>query len=116
MYSVNYDQAKKLDLKGRTVRVFIDAAGVVSENITTGLTEVPANTAMDPHVHEDREEIIFVIEGTGEAIVGGSHEPLSPLTAVLFPIGVEHQVINDSDSDLKFVFMFNPKNDFSGAK
>ncbi len=116
MYSVQLKDAKVLDLKGRRVNLFIDANGVVSDNMSVGLTEVPANTAMDPHTHEDKEEIIFVIEGSGTSIVGGSKEEMKPYTAVLFPIGVEHQVINDTNEPLKFVFMFNPKNDFKGAK
>ena len=80
------------------------------------MTEVPPETAMQSHVHEDREEVIFIIEGTGEAIVGDSLEELQPETAVLFPIGVPHRVINKSSQVLKFVFCFNPVNDFSGAR
>jgi mannose-6-phosphate isomerase-like protein (cupin superfamily) len=116
MYSVKYSESKRLDLPGRDVRVFIGADKVKSERMTVGLTEVPAHTAMTVHTHADMEEIIFVIQGFGKAIVGDSTERLEPNTAVIFPIGIPHQVFNESDVPLKFVFMFNPINDFSQAK
>ncbi|MFA7672138.1 MAG: cupin domain-containing protein, partial [Sphaerochaetaceae bacterium] len=58
--------------------------------------------------------IIFITKGTGVAIVGGSIEPLSPDTAVVFPVGVEHVVKNTGNETLEFVFMFNPVFDFGG--
>jgi len=116
MYSIHKSEADKLSLVGRDVYVFIGSEKLKGENLTVGMTEVPPETAMKPHVHEDREEVIFIIEGTGEAIVGDSIEELRPETAVLFPIGVTHRVVNKSSGVLKFVFCFNPVNDFSGVK
>jgi mannose-6-phosphate isomerase-like protein (cupin superfamily) len=70
---------------------------------------------MQPHTHDDKEEIIFVTDGYGEAVVGGSVEPLEANTAVVFPIGVEHVVKNRGKNPLRFVFMFNPPNDFGNV-
>ena len=108
MYSIKKEQATVLDLPKRVVNVFVGAEAYKSEHITMGKTVVDPHTAMDPHTHQTEEEIIFVINGSGEAIVGGSLEPLSPDTAVVFPVGVEHVVNNTGDTPLEFVFMFNP--------
>lgn len=112
MYSIHKSEARMLDLPGRTVNVFVGCDKLQSDRMTVGLTEVPPETDMTPHVHEDKEEIIFVIEGYGEADVGGSLEKLEPYTAVVFPIGVTHVVRNKGRNPLKFVFMFNPTNNF----
>ena len=112
MYTTNYDTAELMRLPGRDVRVFIGTekatCPVKSEHMTMGLTTVPARSDMTPHTHESEEEIIFVVEGEGEVVIGGVHEPLKSLTAAKFPVGVEHQVRNTGDIPMRFVFMFNP--------
>ena len=114
MYSITSEQATRLELPKRVVNVFVGAAAYKSERITMGKTVVEPHVAMDPHVHENEEEIIFVIRGQGEAVVGGSLEPLRPDTAVVFPVGVEHRVANTGDEPLEFVFLFKPTYTFGG--
>jgi len=112
MYSIHKSDAKLLDLPGRDVNVFVGLDRLKSDFFTVGLTEVPPESSMTPHTHDDKEEVIFVTEGSGEAVVGGSHEKLEPNTAVVFPIGVEHVVHSTGKNPLKFVFMFTPPHDF----
>jgi quercetin dioxygenase-like cupin family protein len=116
MYSIHKSEAKVLDLPGRKVNIFVGSDKLKSERMTVGLTEIPPETDMTPHVHDDKEEIIYVIEGYGEVDVGGSKEKLEPNTAVVFPIGIPHVVKNKGRNTMKFVFIFNPINDFSTAK
>jgi quercetin dioxygenase-like cupin family protein len=113
MFSVKKKEATVFDLPGRTVNVFIGGEALESARMTVGLTEVPPKSNMAPHTHEDKEEIIYVVEGHGIVRVGDSTEEIEPHTAVLFPLGVEHVVSNTSDKTLKFVFMFNPTTSFS---
>jgi len=116
MYSLHKSEAKVLDMPARTINIFVGSDRLSSERMTVGLAEVHPETAMPSHVHEDMEEIIFVTDGYGEVDVGGSVEKLEPYTAVLFPIGVPHVVTNKGRNPLKFVFIFNPPNDFSKVK
>ncbi|MDR0294156.1 MAG: cupin domain-containing protein [Oscillospiraceae bacterium] len=112
MNTVRKNQAELMKLPQRDVWCFIGTekmdTPVKSDHITMGMTEVPARVDMIPHTHETEEEIVFIIEGTGEVTVGGVTEPLEPFTAVKFPVGVEHQVRNTGGGVMKFVFMFNP--------
>jgi len=116
MYTVKRDQAELMQLPKRDVRCFIGPdkmnTPVKSKHMTMGMTEVPAHVDMLPHLHDEEEEIIFIIEGTGEVTVGGVTETLEPFTAVKFPVTVEHQVRNTGDTVMKFVFMFNPPSTF----
>lgn len=114
MYAVNKTQAAILELPKRTVQVFVGGEAYKSEEMTMGKTVVAPHTNMDPHVHENEEEIVFVIKGSGEAIVGGIVEKMEPDTAVVFPKGVEHTIHNTGDTELEFVFMFHPAYDFGG--
>ena len=114
MYSITLDKASRLELPKRVVNVFVGADAYKSEHITMGKTVVEPHVAMYPHVHESEQEIIFVIRGRGESVVGGSKEALLPDTAVVFPVGVVHSVENTGDEPLEFVFMFNPTFNFGG--
>lgn len=114
MYSITKEKATVLDLPKRTVNVFVGAEAYKSDKITMGKTIVEPHTDMDPHTHELEEEIVFVIKGSGEAIVGGVLEQMVPDTAVVFPVGVEHVVRNTGDAPLEFVFMFSPTFNFGG--
>ena len=111
MYTVKMSEAELMQLPKRDVRCFIGGekmeTPVKSGNLTIGMTEVPAHTDMIPHAHETEEEIIFVIAGTGEVIIGGVAEPIGPFTAVKFPVCLEHQVRNTGDETLRFVFVFD---------
>jgi len=116
MNTVKFEQAELLELPKRDVRCYIGSekmdTPVKSDRITMGMTEVPPNTDMLPHMHEIEEEIIYVFEGTGTVTIGGVTETIEPLTAAIFPVGLEHQVRNTGDVPLKFVFMFNPAFNF----
>lgn len=116
MYSLHKSGAKVLDLPARIINVFVGGGKLSSERMTLGLTEVHPRTSMPPHTHDDKEEIIYVIEGSGEANVGGSVEKLEPHTAVVFPVGVEHVVHNHGPTPLRFVFVFNPPHDFKNVR
>ncbi len=43
-----------------------------------GVEEVPAHSEIPWHEHNDKEEIIFVFKGTGQAFVGEEEGPLYP--------------------------------------
>jgi len=61
VYSIHKQDATVFDLSGRRVNVFVGGDKLVSKTMTVGLTEVPGETRMAPHTHEDKEEIIYVI-------------------------------------------------------
>ena len=116
MYSIHRSETKVLDMPGRIINIMVGSKKLSSERMTVGLTEVHPETTMAPHTHKDMEEIIYIIEGYGEANVGGSIEKLEPHTVVVFPIGVEHKISNKSRNPMRFVFVFSPPNDFSSVK
>ena len=116
MYSVNTTEGKKIQLPGRDVILLIGSEKLKSERMTVGVTEIPPMGTNGMHTHEDKEEIIYVLDGSGEAIVGDSTEKLEPNTAVLFPLGVPHVTNNLTDKPMKYIFIFNPVLDFEGYK
>ena len=112
MYSLNVSQVKALNLPGRKVKVLVGNEKISSKYMSVGITELPPHKEMIPHTHKEEEEIIVVIQGNGKVKVGDSVEKLEPNTAVVFPKGKSHMIINESNEVMKFIFCFSPCHDF----
>lgn len=65
----------------------------------------PGKAAWPVHAHLVNEEMFFVIEGTGQLRMGEDTQPLRAGDVVAIPPGPDtpHQIINDSDTDLKYL-------------
>ena len=116
MYSVHIDEGKKIQLPGREVTLLIGGDKVKSDRMTIGVTEIPPLGSNGMHAHDDKEEIIYVLEGKGEAIIGEETVKMEPNTAIVFPIGISHVTNNLEDRPMKYIFIFNPVLDFDGYK
>lgn len=55
------------------------------------------------HTHEDSSETIFLIKGNGTLIEDGETKKVSEGECLYCPKGHTHSLINDSDSDLRFL-------------
>ena len=108
MYTFHYRDAEVLRLKGRDVRVLVGHDTLTSDRMTFGVTEVPVKTSMDPHVHSEEEEIIYVLQGYGQVYADNVVELLEPGTAIKVSPGSSHYIINRSDEVMRFVFCFSP--------
>jgi quercetin dioxygenase-like cupin family protein len=60
------------------------------------------------HSHVDQEEIIFVLEGRGTALIEGERHPMVPGACLFLGKGVRHSFINDGDVDLRFTWTIMP--------
>jgi mannose-6-phosphate isomerase-like protein (cupin superfamily) len=69
----------------------------------------PANEiGMEKHPFD---QVIFIVEGEGEAVLNGKKSPLKEGNMIFIPKGTEHNVINtDKDGELK-VASFYSQND-----
>ena len=47
------------------------------------------------HVHDDKEQIYYVLEGEGTVVTGFDAHPLREGDTVYLPQGVEHMILND---------------------
>ena len=68
----------------------------------------PGARAKPAHAHDNGEETIYIVSGTGKVKVGDEISELSPGSLVLFPQGVPHMVWNTGDEPLKLVCFYGP--------
>jgi len=79
-----------------------------SPNLGMGIVNIPPGGSGNSHAHLDTQETWFIISGFGKLIVGDEEIDLEPEMVVVAPKGITHQIINDSQGDLKALFIFSP--------
>lgn len=70
-----------------------------------GLLEIPPNGVFPPHTHPDREEIYYVLSGSGAIVIGDKEVPASESLAVYVSGEVTHGIKNQTDTRLIVLFV-----------
>jgi len=63
----------------------------------------PGKRAFPYHAHSLIEEMFFVLEGSGTLRHDGQELPVKAGDLIAAPCGTAHQLVNTSDSDLKYL-------------
>ena len=73
--------------------------------IGASLHVVPAGkTAWPFHRHHGKDELFFILSGSGTYRVGGRRMPISAGDCIGAPAGGEaHQIVNSSDAELRYI-------------
>jgi quercetin dioxygenase-like cupin family protein len=78
-----------------------------SNNMALGTQQVPKRTGIAIHQHQEADEVLFVLEGTGFGILGETRVPIEKGSAIYIPKGVWHGVENP-DSELLLLWVVAP--------
>ena len=106
---VYQDQVPAKDVPGRALKwLFTAGAGGARHFSMNAVTIKPGHTVRPAHAHPDREEVIYITQGTGQVLLDGKVYDLRKGTAVLFPPGSIHMVRNTGEVDLEIVCFFAP--------
>lgn len=70
-----------------------------------GLLELPPNGVFGPHTHPDREEIYYVVSGTGSILVGNEEIPATEGLTVYVDGVEEHGIRTGADEQIIILFV-----------
>ena len=108
-YVIYEDKVETRDLPGRTLKWLFTPEMKLSDNFTMNVVSLkPGSTVKPAHSHPDREEVIYIISGSGEAYIDGKVNDIHGGTAVLFTPGSIHMLRNTGNVDMKVVCFFTP--------
>jgi mannose-6-phosphate isomerase-like protein (cupin superfamily) len=97
---------RPLSLPGRTSVELVSAAeggyGVTVRRVTIP----PGPAARGPHRHEGCEEVIVILEGTGEFVADGGVTAVGPGDTVVVSPGEPHRTRNTGSTDLVSLCFF----------
>lgn len=116
MYSINEEDVKSEELKGRDYKLLASEDTLGCKNICMGVSFFPPKKLGPPHVHEIEEEVIYCIDGEGEIIINNSYVKIKPGIVVYIPPGKIHSVNNLNNKTIKLVFIFSPSTKIGSYK
>ncbi|MCL5072351.1 MAG: cupin domain-containing protein [Actinobacteria bacterium] len=116
MYSKNEDEVELIKLKGRAYKLLASEETIGCKNLCAGITLFPAGKHAPGHIHESQEEVIYCLEGSGEAVIDGKSMKIKPGTVVYFPPGSLHSINNTGKETIKLLFMFSPSTKIGAYK
>jgi putative monooxygenase len=81
--------------------------GVSSLSMGMNITEV--GSMIPDHVHDESEEVLFLISGRARLVIEGEGEwEIGPETAFYSPVGKKHRLENIGEEPLKLVWVYSP--------
>jgi len=78
-----------------------------SNNMVLGTQQLPIRSGILVHQHQEADEVLFVLEGTGFGVLGDARMPVEKGSAIYIPKGVWHGVENP-DSELLLLWVVAP--------
>ncbi len=71
--------------------------------------EIYAPQGTDPQTPHSRDELYFVVSGSGEFVNGPERHPFGPGDALFVPAGVEHRFENFTEDFATWVVFYGPE-------
>lgn len=91
------------------VRTLLNRANTgASMDFSAGTQTVAPGCHVREHFHDDREEVIYVTEGRGVAVVDGTEYAMAPGTCLFLGKQRKHRFLNDGTQPLTFFWMLMP--------
>ena len=106
---VSLSDIPRQKLPGRELQWLVTPETMDAERISMAVMDCPAGSTVRPlHSHRDIEEILYILEGEGEAWVDGEVGEFKVGDAVLFPANSKHMVRNTGTTSLRTCSIFSP--------
>jgi len=93
---------------GSIIRSILDLSNSSAKNQSLAEAILQPGGSTEPHCHPKSEEIYYVLSGNGKMTVGKDTADIAPLTGILIPPGVRHQIRNTGATDLVFLCCCSP--------
>lgn len=72
------------------------------------LMAVQAHDDIPLETHKEHDQIIIIVEGTGEALLNGRTTPFQKNSVIIIPSGTHHQIKNTGSQTLKLYTFYAP--------
>jgi mannose-6-phosphate isomerase-like protein (cupin superfamily) len=79
-----------------------DSLSVIQERMPAGTTE-------QYHFHRKAQQVFYILEGTATFIIEGKTHVVNSGESLHIPVLCKHKISNESDTDLHFIVVSEPK-------
>ncbi len=110
IHHLKYDDLPQVSRGIGIVNQPIVSKKIGARSIHSGITTMPARSAVPPHTH-NAEEQVTVLEGTMRIILDGNREVFcSKYDSTFISPGVQHELINDTDENVVAMVIYGSAN------
>jgi mannose-6-phosphate isomerase-like protein (cupin superfamily) len=85
------------------------------KNTQLVIMTIPPGGEIGEEVHEDTDQILTFVSGTGEAMVSGEKRKVAQGDLVVVPAGRKHNFVNTGDNPLILYTVYGPPEHADGA-
>jgi mannose-6-phosphate isomerase-like protein (cupin superfamily) len=78
------------------------------DNAQLVLMSIPMGSDIGEETHPNTDQLLFLVDGEGEAIVAEQTTPFKKNEVVFVPAGTKHNFKNTGDDDLKIFTVYSP--------
>jgi len=105
-YVLGPDEGEALSRGPTTIRVKADPSRG-SANMAVGTQLLPKGAGIPPHQHTGSDEVLYILEGSGSALLGEMRSPLQKGSAIFIPKGAWHGAQNP-DGEMLVLWIVAP--------
>jgi mannose-6-phosphate isomerase-like protein (cupin superfamily) len=85
------------------------------EHTQVVIMTIPVDGEIGEEVHEDTDQVLTFVSGTGEARVGGETKAVTQGDLVVVPAGTQHNFVNTGPNPLVLYTVYGPPEHADGA-
>ena len=79
------------------------------------LMAIPEGEDIGAEVHPATDQIFFIVDGKGKAVVNGKTFKIGENDVVFVPAGARHNLVNDGEEPLKLFTVYSPPEHADGT-
>ncbi len=72
------------------------------------IMSIPAGGEIGEEIHPDNDQVLYLVEGAGQAIVNGETSNFNAGDLVLVPAGAKHNFKTTGDAPMKVITTYSP--------
>ncbi len=93
----------------RRIKLFASPKSPVKrDEYGCGMAIIPVGHVHEEHAHAESQELIYVLQGTGTAIIGGKKIDIAPDHIVAIDKGEPHQFFNTGKEEMRLYWVYSP--------
>ena len=92
----------------RTKNLVGGSSPIQARNFCIGHISLDPRGGQVPWHNQEQEEVYFILEGTGEMVLGKERRMMKAGQAVYIPRGVFHQITNTGKAPLMMMYCYGP--------
>lgn len=72
------------------------------------IMSIPPDGEIGEEVHTDNDQVLYLVEGSGQVVLDGQAADYNPGDLVLVPAGTKHNFITKGEAPMKIITTYSP--------